>query len=157
MKTRIFWITQNLAIMPKPNADKGLEEDMVHFKNQKVNVLVSLLTKEENFDVGLHHENLLCQKYDIEFISFPILDRSVPNEAQTENLKELAQKLAHKINQDEKMIVHCRGGIGRAGMLCAAILIELGTHKNDVIEKISKARGVNIPDTTEQKDWIINY
>lgn len=156
MKTRIFWITEYLAIMPKPNADEYLEEDIIHFKSQDVTTLVSLLTKNEVFELGLKEEQILCEKHFIDFVSFPLEDRSVPNEIQTKELKELARQLTQKINQNEKVIVHCRGGIGRAGMLCAAILIEQGIRKDEVIEKISKARGVSIPDTEEQEKWIMN-
>lgn len=157
MKTRIFWITKNLAIMPKPNSDDSLEEDIINFSNQKVTVLVSLLTKEENFDLGLQSKKQVCEKYAIDFISFPIIDRSVPTERQTIQIRELAKKLVEKVNQNEKIIVHCRGGIGRAGMLCSAILMEQGLSNQETIEKISKIRGVSIPDTEEQKVWIMKY
>ncbi|WP_375559025.1 dual specificity protein phosphatase family protein [Bernardetia sp. OM2101] len=157
MKTRIFWITKNLAIMPKPNSDDSLEEDIINFANQKVTVLVSLLTKEENFDLGLQNEKQVCEKYAIDFISFPIIDRSIPTEKQTIQIRELVKNLAEKINQNKKIIVHCRGGIGRAGMLCSAILIEQGISNQETIEKISKTRGVSIPDTEEQKVWIMKY
>lgn len=157
MKTRIFWITKYLAIMPKPNADEHLEEDIIHFKNQNVTTLVSLLTQNETFELELEKEKELCEKHSIHFISFPLKDRSVPSETQTSKLKELARELAQKISQNQKVIVHCRGGIGRAGMICAAILIEQGVRKDKVIEKISTARGVSIPDTEEQKKWIMGY
>lgn len=157
MKTRIFWITKNLAIMPKPNSDEFLEEDIIHFSNQKLNILVSLLTREESFDLGLQNEKSICEKYTIDFISFPIIDRSVPTEKQTIQIKELAKNLEEKIHQNEKIIIHCRGGIGRAGMLCSAILIEQGYDTREAIEKISKARGLNLPDTEEQKNWIMKY
>ena len=87
----------------------------------------------------------------------PIIDRSVPTEKQTIQIKELAKKLVEKVNQNEKIIVHCRGGIGRAGMLCSAILIEQEIKPQEAIEKISEARGVTIPDTEEQKRWIMRY
>jgi len=157
MKTRIFWINENLAIMPKPNSNKNLEEDIINFSNQKVTVLVSLLTREESFDLGLQKEKQLCEKHAIDFVSFPIIDRSVPTEKQTIQIRELAKKLVEKINQNEKIIVHCRGGIGRAGMLCSAILIEKEISNQKAIEKISEARGLKIPDTEEQKEWIMRY
>lgn len=161
MKTRIFWITQNLAIMPKPNSDDSLEEDIINFANQKATILVSLLTKEENFELGLQNERQLCEKYAIDFISFPIIDRSVPTERQTIQIRELAKNLIEKMNgildKNEKIIIHCRGGIGRAGMLCSAILIEQGIKPQEAIEKISNTRGLTIPDTEEQKAWIMKY
>ncbi|AFM03901.1 putative protein-tyrosine phosphatase [Bernardetia litoralis DSM 6794] len=157
MKTRIFWINKNLAIMPKPNSDDFLEEDIINFANQKVGILVSLLTKEENFDLGLQNEESICQKYSIDFISFPIIDRSVPTNKQNIQIRELAKKLVKKTKQNKKIIVHCRGGIGRAGMLCSAILIENGISNQEAIKKISEARNLKIPDTEEQKEWIMNY
>ncbi|WP_338760338.1 dual specificity protein phosphatase family protein [Bernardetia sp. ABR2-2B] len=157
MKTRIFWITEKLAIMPKPNSDENLEEDIINFSNLKVTIVVSLLTKEEKFDLGLQNEKAICEKYEIDFISIPIIDRSIPTEKQTIQIRELTKKINSILDKNKKIIVHCRAGIGRVGMLCSAILIEQGLSNQEAIEKVSKARGVNIPDTEEQKKWIMKY
>jgi hypothetical protein len=44
-----------------------------------IDVVVSALTAAENEELGLVEESRCCQSRGIEFLSFPIEDRSVPN------------------------------------------------------------------------------
>ncbi len=40
----------------------------------------------------------------------------------------------------ERVIVHCRGGLGRAGMVAARLLIELGSDSEDTVRTVRAAR-----------------
>ena len=47
-------------------------------------------------------------------------------------------------------------GIGRASILAAAIMINLGFEGKDVFDIIGKYRELKVPDTEEQRDWILS-
>lgn len=53
--------------------------------------------------------------------------------------------------------IHCRAGIGRAGILASCCLIYLGMDPEQAISTVSAGRGVSIPDTKEQADFIRSY
>ena len=53
-------------------------------------------------------------------------------------------------------MVHCRMGIGRASLLAAGIMIKLGIKGEEVFDKISQYRKLKVPDTDEQKNWILS-
>jgi hypothetical protein len=55
-----------------------LEEDILSLKKQGVQTIVSLLDRNEIYELGLENESELCLKHGIEFITFPIIDRNVP-------------------------------------------------------------------------------
>lgn len=45
-------------------------------------------------------------------------------------------------------------GIGRSGLMAAGVLIQLGITADMAWQRISKARGISVPDTDEQKQWV---
>jgi protein-tyrosine phosphatase len=52
--------------------------------------------------------------------------------------------------------VHCRNGIGRASTLVAAVLLREGIDAPDAWQRITQARGLPVPDTEAQRDFITN-
>ena len=64
--------------------------------------------------------------------------------------------MAKQINQNKKVVIHCRMGIGRASTLAAAVMIILGFEGKGIFDIISKYRKLNVPDTDEQKNWFLS-
>lgn len=82
MKVDIYWVTgapsPPLGIIPRPRGGDWLEEEIRSLKGQGVDVLVSLLTPDEMAELALVKEAAACESLGIQFLSFPINDRSVP-------------------------------------------------------------------------------
>jgi hypothetical protein len=80
--SRLHWIeigaAGRIAIMARPRADEWLETEVNEWKNSDVDVVVSLLEHEEVSELGLRREAELCRSKGIDFISFPIPDRGLP-------------------------------------------------------------------------------
>jgi hypothetical protein len=55
-----------------------LEIELNEWKSSGVEVVVSLLENEEVSKFGLQREAELCRSHGIDFISFPIPDRGLP-------------------------------------------------------------------------------
>jgi protein-tyrosine phosphatase len=115
-----------------------------------VDVIVSLLEPEEAADLELAGRRAYCEANGIEFHSFPIPDRSVPAGF---NIRKLVSNLDSKPSQGKNVAIHCRQGIGRAGLMAAALLIEHGLSPEEAIRRVSTARRIPIPKTEEQKLW----
>ena len=156
MKTRIFWLNENLGIMSRPLGGDDLMEEIEHWKKLKVDTIVSFLTDEENEELGLEYERMDCRKEGFDFIKFPIEDCQVPDSYL--KTKELVENLIGKIAENQKILMHCRGGIGRVSIICAGVLSML--HKISVKQSfstIAKIRGLQVPDTDEQIVWTENF
>ncbi len=152
MKTRIFWLNENLGIMSRPLGGDDLREEIEHWKKLDIDTIVSFLTDEENEELGLEYERMDCRREGFDFIKFPIEDRQVPDSYL--KTKALVKNLTEKINENKKVLMHCRGGIGRVSIISASVLSTLyGTSIKQSFEKISKIRGLHIPDTDEQIIW----
>lgn len=155
MKTRIFWIEENLGIMSRPLGGDDLQEEIVHWKKLGINTVVSFLTDEENEELDLEYERMDCRREGFEFIKFPIEDGDVPDSYL--KTKELVISLAEKMRENHKILLHSRGGIGRTSMIAASILAKNGLRINDAFEVITKIRGIKVPDTDAQKNWVEEF
>ncbi len=65
-------------------------------------------------------------------------------------LDELDAELA----EGGKVVIHCRQGVGRAGMIAACLLVLRGTDPTSAVAMVEQARGTTVPETLEQRHWI---
>ena len=144
-----------LATMPKPVAGEWLEESIVDLKSAAVDIIVSLLMPDEVRDLELSSEALYCDRHGIDYRSFPIIDRGVPQNLHI--FAELAIDLYQQISSGKNIAIHCRAGIGRSSLLAASILMHHGIDVVDAFTMISAARGVQVPDTEEQHQWLVHH
>jgi protein-tyrosine phosphatase len=157
--TNVFWIKHSrrphLAIVARPRGEDWLEDDLKALKASGIDILVSLLEPDEAEYLGLGKERELAENAGMEFISFPIPDHATPPDPQS--FCRLIFILTEAIRDGKKVGTHCQGCIGRATMTAAAVLMELGWHANDVLPLIEVARGCSVPDTEEQRRWILHF
>ncbi len=153
----IYWIQHDehphLAIVARPRGDDWLEEDLQKLKRGGIEVLISLLMADEAIDLGLTAEGDLASSMGIDFISYPIPDRTTPIDAKSFHL--LIARLADAVRAGKHVGAHCRGCIGRATVTTAAVLVQLGFKPAEALEMIGEARESPVPDTLEQQEWIL--
>ena len=142
-----------LFVMPKPSSE-WLGDDLRAYRSMGIDRIVSLLTREEIDELGLEDERDLCGTHGIVYEQLSIIDRGLPP---TNEFTKLAANLSQCLLDGQSVSVHCRAGIGRSGMLASCCLIHLGMTAEQSIAAVSAGRGVSIPDTEEQKDFILGY
>jgi protein-tyrosine phosphatase len=154
-----YWIGEpretRLAIVPRPRGLDWLEEDLLRLRRAGVDVLVSMLTHEEELELGLEREAQVAERVGLGFCSYPIPDRSTPSDLAA--FQHFVHDLSATTSAGEFIGVHCRGCIGRATILSAALLIQNGWSADRALIAIESARGCSVPDTPEQRSWIQNF
>jgi len=143
-----------LAVMAKPVSGEWIEDEFQAIADEGIFQIVSLLEPHEAYDIGLQEEEKYAKKYQMEFLSYPIQDRGVP-ESLTE-YKKLTKNLYHEIAGGKNTVIHCRAGIGRTGVVAAGVLLHCGFEPKEAFEYISAKRNVQVPDTEEQVNWVIS-
>jgi protein-tyrosine phosphatase len=117
--------------------------------------VVSLLELHELTQLDLRQLPAMCRAADIDFISFPIADRGVP-----ESLREtdrLVREIAAALAAGKAVVVHCRAGIGRSALIAACVLVRGGYTVDAAFATIAQARGVEVPDTEAQRAWAVAF
>jgi protein-tyrosine phosphatase len=156
MKTDLFWIPGpwrgKLAVAARPRGGEWLEDEVNGWRDAGLDTVVSLLEKDESAQLELSHEGDVANLKGVQFISFPIPDRGVP--VSTRDALSLLTKIATALEEGKKVAVHCRQGIGRSGVIAAGLLVTSGMGVDKAIEVVSTARGLTIPETPTQLQWL---
>ena len=155
-QVKIYWVgdveAARLGIMPRPRGGDWLGDEIHSLKSSGVDAVVSLLERAEIEELEIAEEESLCEANGISFISFPIPDRHVPP-TKGEAL-EFARSLANLLQSGKSVVIHCRQGVGRSGLIAACVMVLMGVTVDEAFEKIERARGCPVPDTPEQRRWV---
>lgn len=159
MGTELHWIDGpwpgKLALSARPRGADWLKDEIAHWKRAGIDSVLSLLTPDEERDLDLRDEAAETKRLGLEYFSFSIPDRQVP-QSEAKLGKEL-ERVNNTLSAGRNVLVHCRQGVGRTGLVAACLLIKNGMSPGSAVDVVSTARGVAIPDTTEQRDWIERY
>ena len=117
--------------------------------------MLSLLTSEEERDLGVENEASEVKARGMQFVSLPIPDRQVPSS--DAEVADVLEKLHADLSSGRNVVVHCRQGIGRTGLIAACLLVMKGWSPGAAVEMLTAARGASVPETEEQRRWIDHY
>lgn len=159
MRTDLYWVDGpwpgKLALAARPRGGDWLPDEIAGWKLAGVASVLSLLTPEEVRDLGLSKEAAESRDQGLAFHSFPIPDRQVP--ASEAKLNEVLTAVVATLKSGKNLLIHCRQGIGRTGLVAACLLVRGGMTPSAAVDAVSAARGIAVPETTEQRDWIERY
>lgn len=136
----------------RPRGGDWLEDEITSWRKAGLDVVVSLLEKDEAAQFELDHEGDVAESNGVRFVSFPIPDRGVP--ASTREALTLFSDIAAALDGGKNVAVHCRQGIGRSGLIAAGVLLTSGMGVDKALEVVGAARGVTVPETPAQLGWI---
>jgi protein-tyrosine phosphatase len=115
-------------------------------------MVVSLLESEEARDLALQEEKREVEAAGIQYESFPIVDRGVPDSVST--MVHVLEEVKQELVAGRNVAVHCRQGIGRSGLVAAGLLMVSGISAAEALGMVRLARGVDVPETAQQRAWV---
>ncbi len=77
--------------------------------------------------------------------------------ASRESVGELADNIVDALGTGKNVAVHCRQGIGRSGMIVGGVLVAAGEDLARALRTIKESRGLDVPETEEQKQWLREF
>jgi len=138
--------------MPKPVSGEWVDDEFAGLANAGLSKVVSLLETQEAKELSLADEKQLCEKHGLAFEQFSIKDRGIPKD--TLGYLALVKRLLCEVEAGGNIAVHCRAGIGRAGMLATSILVSGGLTVDAAFAQVSAKKRISVPDTEEQIEFI---
>ncbi len=144
-----------LAMMARPTLEEGAAASVVNIARLNINLVVSLLGHSEARALGLDGEREQVKSHGMGFVSFPIPDMGLP--PSVEDFARLSSMLFQQVNAGVNTLVHCHAGIGRSGLVVAGILLHCNLDPEQAFAHVSKIRGVRVPETHDQEDWLTKY
>lgn len=140
------WIVSGeLAGSPQPGLYGDWEDDITYLKKRGIGFVMSLteepLIQQELTDEGFG------------FYHLPIRDMDAP---MPRNAHEALNVLIAKIDAGHKVLIHCKGGVGRTGMIGACYLVTKGYTPQEAIQKVRSVHNAYIQ-TRNQELFVSNF
>lgn len=89
----------------------------------------------------------------IDWLHFPVRDLDVPGPETEAAWRDMSARLHVRLERGGKVLIHCRGGLGRAGTIAARLLMERGATATQAIGMVRSARPGAI-ETRAQEEWL---
>lgn len=118
--------------------DLGL--DLHAIRAWGADALVSLTEASEEADLGVADLGAACARAGLDRYHLPIRDVSVPDDRFESLWVWAGRDLRRRLRAGDMIVLHCRGGLGRSGMIAGRLLVEMGADPDAAIAAIRAAR-----------------
>jgi protein-tyrosine phosphatase len=135
---------------------RDLEADLDVVQRWGARAVLTLIEGHEIATLGVPTLGERIASRGIDWHHLPIVDGTAPGRAFERNRPVAGRGAVAALTQAGKVLVHCRGGLGRAGTVAACLLIEFGTSPRDAILRTRAARPGAI-ETPEQERYVDAY
>jgi protein-tyrosine phosphatase len=137
--------------------DRDLETDLNRLKELGVTTLVPFLTDDELKRLKIPNLILAATMLGFTVLRFPFPDGGIP-----ENMKgavQFVKDVIERYQQGERLLMHCNGGLGRAGTMAACIrmALKLDADPKSAIASIRKLRGERAIETWQQEQFVARF
>jgi ADP-ribosyl-[dinitrogen reductase] hydrolase len=129
----------------QPNAltgrwDRDLCTDIEAIRSWGAAAVVTLIEDHEIASLNVQQlGNEVCRNH-MDWHHLPIVDVSVPCSRFEQEWVSIGASLRARLRDRFDVLVHCKGGLGRAGTVAARLLIELGMEPGRAVETVRAAR-----------------
>lgn len=134
---------------------RDLSVDLDAIRDWGAKVVVTLI--EDHEFASLHVLSLgdEVRSRGMAWVHLPITDGHAPDDRFEDLWTELGPGVLEVLRRGGKVLVHCRGGLGRAGLVSARMLIELGEEPRAAMRRVRAAR-VGAIENTQQESYLVD-
>lgn len=118
--------------------DLGIDMDAIAAWGAKR--VLTLVEPAELSALKVPQLGLEIRRRGIAWHHLPIADYSVPAQAFEQQWITQGREIREMLRNGDNLLVHCKGGLGRAGMIAARLLVELGMDPEEAIHAVRHAR-----------------
>lgn len=136
--------------------DRDLDCDVDAIRAWGANAVLILIEDHEFEMLSVPRLGEAVTGRGIEWHPFPIKDLDVPTPEAMDRWRTLSPKLHQIMERGGRVVVHCRGGLGRAGTIAALLLTERGRSASDAIRNVRSVRPGAI-EAAEQERWLTRH
>lgn len=98
------------------------------------------MERHELRDLGVADLGVRAGARGLAWYHLPIRDGGVPDAGFEHAWAPAGAALRQRLRAGEGVVVHCRGGLGRTGLVAARLLIELGEAPSSALRRVREAR-----------------
>ncbi len=133
---------------------RDLDTDLAAIQAWGASALVTLVEQHELVHLGVDGLGQRVRAMGLAWYHLPIRDVSIPTPEFETQWRTSGQALRARLLGGQALVVHCRGGLGRTGLIAARLLIELGESPPTALHRVRAARPGAV-ETREQEMYVL--
>lgn len=141
-----------LALSALPGAGGDFEGDLAHIHDWQPGLVISLTSRIEMIAAGAETLGTEIQSMASRWVHLPIADFGVPTPEAAQRWPDVSQSARQALEGGGRVLVHCRGGCGRSGMMVLRLMIEAGEPPDQALARLRNLRPCAV-ETQAQMDW----
>ncbi len=139
-----------LSAVPAHSGDLAADVDAVVAWG--ATLVVSATERDEMAALGAEDLPTLLRDTGIAWAHFPIRDFGVPEGDVAHHWARLSTLARSHLQKGARVLVHCRGGCGRSGMLVLRLMVESGEAAEEALQRLRAVRPCAV-ETDAQMAW----
>lgn len=123
--------------------ERDMNLDLQKSREWNPAIVVSLAKSTSSRASACHFDDIMrafSHETNIAWLQLPIRDGGVPDARFEEEWLEAGLTLRTALRAGKKVLIHCRAGLGRTGMIVARLLVEFGVPSPEAIAPVRRAR-----------------
>lgn len=141
-----------VALSQCPGLNESYTSDLQVIREWKPSFVVTLLTAKELEGLTARALSGDIPSIGARWVHFPIGDFGVPDADGEKNWPKISTKIQAALNGGGRVLVHCRGGCGRSGMIALRLMVEMGESVGAALSRLRYVRHCAV-ETDPQYDW----
>jgi ADP-ribosyl-[dinitrogen reductase] hydrolase len=132
--------------------NRDLSIDLLAIREFGASALVTLMEgwELEHYGVPVQALSEQAKALGIEWLHLPVVDQGIPDRTFDECWDVAGLRLHEILAGGGKIVVHCRGGLGRTGTVAGRLLVEIGEGSESAIARIRSARKGSIENLAQE-------
>ena len=119
-------------------------------------VLVSLIEDHEFGTLGIRDLTRRASAHGMVVLHLPIRDVSVPKPQDVGVFDSTVGRIQTHLMAGENVVLHCRGGLGRSGLVAACVLVAFGMDAYEAIRVVRQVRPGAV-ENADQERYVHDY
>lgn len=120
--------------------ERDLQLDLDAISEWGAKLILTLVEPAELTSLKVPNLGQEIQNRGMLWYHLPIADYSIPTDDFEQQWARQGRSIRQLLREGSDILVHCKGGLGRAGMIAARLLVELGMDPEEAILAVRNAR-----------------
>ena len=135
--------------------DRDLELDLKVIKDS-ASLLLTLIEDHEFTLLKVSELGTRVKELGLEWLHLPIQDVSTPDNEFMKNWPKHSLYIQKLLSRNKNVVIHCRGGIGRTGLVAVLLLIDMGMNPGKALNLVRAVRPHAV-ETPKQEAFCLSY
>lgn len=140
-----------LAISSLPGRGGDYKGDIAMLREWRPGMVITMTTDDEMTEHAVNIGSDI-QSIGSRWAHFPVVDYGAPNAQVASQWPQISEAIRATLKGGGRVVVHCRGGCGRSGMVALRLMIEAGEERFDALTRLRALRECAV-ETRGQLHW----